>query len=454
MHGARAVREEECFRVEWVDRIMTTESMECIQILRGDMKWLKACLVGRIKPMYNVEVVQDALRSDGLNATVCNWNGLLSVIRADSEATKSKIWEVREELLSIWFDELEFLQGFEDKMRVKVLVELKNVSLHLWNTWFFWHLGERWGKVLKVEEETAGLINFDRAMLILEVQYGVSIPEKINVLCNGRLQCINVKVKDYEEERIFIDGGCPVDDGFEGSVDASWFEEEDNNDQFNAVDPTAENAAHAESPQRDIINVPNMLAPARVVIQTDGSVQTIPSESSGVGLFEVQVDSADILFTQQIPSGPNVDIDRPINYSPTVSNASKLIEIEVGLADGNRRGVSKNQGILTSLGEGALSSPIPESRVEHMDMAKAKFRGSDFSRNSTELPEEGSQSLLGLSQSFATPLIPVPVCVGLSSEMRETQETLRMGKSLGVFFAVPTEVALAKLKELEAAEKA
>ncbi|GMJ11561.1 hypothetical protein HRI_004825300 [Hibiscus trionum] len=454
MHGARVDSKEECLRVEWVDSIKTTDSKKCIQIPRDDMKWLKACLVGRIKSMYNAEVVQDALRSDGFNATVCTWNGLLSVIRADSEATKNKIWEVREELLRIWFDELEFLQGFEGKMRVKVLVELKNVPLHLWNPWFFRQLGERWGKVLKVEEETAGLLNFDRAKMILEVQNGASIPERINVLYNGCLHCIKVKVKDFEEERIFIDGGSPADDRFEGRSDASWYEEGVNDDRFNAVDPTAENAAHAEPLLLAIKNVPNITAPAREDIQTDGIDQIIPSESSGVGLFDVQVDSADILSFQQIHSGPKVYLDRPVNPSPTVSDASKLIEIEVGFADGNRSGVSKNQGNSKSLGEGALPRLTSESMVEHMGMANSKLSGTDMSRNVNDMPEGGSQLMLGLSQSPPTPMFPVPVREGLSTENLEALETLRMGKSLGVSFAAPTEVAMAKLMEFEAADKA
>ncbi|KAK8697489.1 hypothetical protein V6N13_113634 [Hibiscus sabdariffa] len=75
--------------------------------------------------MYNPDVVQTSLRVDGFEVVVCPWHGLLVVIRVSSLLERQRLWETRRELLNLWFDELEILDGFEDRLDVLV-----NGSLH------------------------------------------------------------------------------------------------------------------------------------------------------------------------------------------------------------------------------------------------------------------------------------------------------------------------------------
>ncbi|GMJ03208.1 hypothetical protein HRI_003990000 [Hibiscus trionum] len=89
------------------------EGQQFITIQKKEMAWIKNCMVGRIKTMYNAEIVQEALRSDGFQVTVCPWFGLLVILRAPDAETKNEVWALRGELLRTWFDKLELLVGYE-----------------------------------------------------------------------------------------------------------------------------------------------------------------------------------------------------------------------------------------------------------------------------------------------------------------------------------------------------
>ncbi|KAK9042827.1 hypothetical protein V6N11_071182 [Hibiscus sabdariffa] len=70
--------------------------------------------------MYNPDVVQTSLRVDGFEVVVCPWHGLLVVIRVSSLLERQRLWETRRELLNLWFDELEILDGFEGGINVEL----------------------------------------------------------------------------------------------------------------------------------------------------------------------------------------------------------------------------------------------------------------------------------------------------------------------------------------------
>ncbi|GMJ03153.1 hypothetical protein HRI_003984500 [Hibiscus trionum] len=52
-----------------------------VEIKKSGMEWRKCCLVGQIKGMYNPDMVQQALMSDGFQVKVSSWYGLLAVIQ-------------------------------------------------------------------------------------------------------------------------------------------------------------------------------------------------------------------------------------------------------------------------------------------------------------------------------------------------------------------------------------
>ncbi|GMJ05216.1 hypothetical protein HRI_004190800 [Hibiscus trionum] len=108
-----------------------------------EMEWRKRSLVGQIKSMYNMDVTQEGLRSDGVNVEVCPWNGLQVILRFPSSVECQACWNRRTELVELWFDELELLEGFEGKNVTKIWVKLLDVPLKIWNKDFFVGVGNR-----------------------------------------------------------------------------------------------------------------------------------------------------------------------------------------------------------------------------------------------------------------------------------------------------------------------
>ncbi|KAK8619401.1 hypothetical protein V6N13_133362 [Hibiscus sabdariffa] len=152
-----------------------------ISIPCSKMELRNFCLVSNIKSMYNLEVVHEALASDGFQAIVCPWSGLLVVIYFPCFEDRARCWAIRNDLLKLWFNDLELLEDF------------------------FLKLGNRWGTVLKIDEETLSMNRFDIVKLLLQVQKDSSIPDRISVVLKG------VVSVEHEVDRIFIDDDSPSD---------------------------------------------------------------------------------------------------------------------------------------------------------------------------------------------------------------------------------------------------
>ncbi|KAK8519441.1 hypothetical protein V6N12_025479 [Hibiscus sabdariffa] len=82
-----------------------------ISIPCSKMELRNFCLVSNIKSMYNLEVVHEALASDGFQAIVCPWSGLLVVIYFPCFEDRARCWAIRNDLLKLWFNDLELLEG-------------------------------------------------------------------------------------------------------------------------------------------------------------------------------------------------------------------------------------------------------------------------------------------------------------------------------------------------------
>ncbi|KAL4282967.1 hypothetical protein GQ457_16G007830 [Hibiscus cannabinus] len=199
-----------------MNAVNKSDVVRMFQINKQEMEWRNYCLVGNIKAMYNIDIVQDALISDGFQATVCQWYGLLSVIRFPNKEERDRCWNFRGDMLKLWFDELELLEGFEGKRKIKTWVKLIDVPLDIWCTDFFHNIGSRWGTVIEIDEETRLLKRFDEAKFVVQVQRVSCIPDRLSIFINGVLHQIKVETEDFEGDRIFIDGGspaCPVEEG-------------------------------------------------------------------------------------------------------------------------------------------------------------------------------------------------------------------------------------------------
>ncbi|KAK8690237.1 hypothetical protein V6N13_088938 [Hibiscus sabdariffa] len=125
----------------YLESIQTSVKSKIIHIPKSNIEWWNCCLVGSIKRIFNTDIIHEALVSDRYPAIVCPWDGLLVVVRFLNKDERLRCWANRNELLKHWFDELEFLEGFDRKRRVKTWIKLLDVQLDIWSIEFFRALG-------------------------------------------------------------------------------------------------------------------------------------------------------------------------------------------------------------------------------------------------------------------------------------------------------------------------
>ncbi|GMJ08041.1 hypothetical protein HRI_004473300 [Hibiscus trionum] len=193
----------------------TGENDSIIKVRNIYQSWKNNALVGLIKEAYNPALIQDVLRSEGMSAIVCPWYGRLVIIRFSTREDKERCWLRRKNFMESWFNELEHLEGFDGKRRIKVWVILKDVPLQVWSQSFFTGLGGRWGQVLELDEETKEMSRFDEARMVVAVKKLSVIPNEVRINVNGVISKILIETKEYEEDFQFLDGGRPVNgDGY------------------------------------------------------------------------------------------------------------------------------------------------------------------------------------------------------------------------------------------------
>ncbi|PPE02035.1 hypothetical protein GOBAR_DD00906 [Gossypium barbadense] len=118
-----------------------------VDVPAKDIIWLQYCLVGCIKNMYNVELVQEALRSDGLCCSVCKWKGISHIVK----------FETKEDFYIAW----------NQKREIAHLGSLN-----------FYTLGSLWGYFINLLPETRDLVRFDIANMVIKVSSTTNIPSQ------------------------------------------------------------------------------------------------------------------------------------------------------------------------------------------------------------------------------------------------------------------------------------
>ncbi|XP_038999272.1 uncharacterized protein LOC120124752 [Hibiscus syriacus] len=171
------------------------EENTTICIKEKEVSWRKSCLVGKIKNMFNEDIIQAAFCAEGYDVKVSICHDLLVVIQFQHEVVRQECWFNREERLHRWFDELELLEGYENKVKIKVWIHLFDVPLAVWSKDFFMDLGSRWGKVMRIDEDTCDRRRFDVAKILMEVQYVSDVPERAFIVFNGRVSPIKLLQK-------------------------------------------------------------------------------------------------------------------------------------------------------------------------------------------------------------------------------------------------------------------
>ncbi|KAL4313034.1 hypothetical protein GQ457_01G003880 [Hibiscus cannabinus] len=171
-----------------------------------DLAWLEYSLVGQVKSMYDANFVQEILRSEGFKVKVSVWSGSYVIIQFEEEEQLPIFWDLKNSMLRDWFDDIDTVDHFSDNKKQKVWVNLENVPLEVWNDVVFESIVNRWGSVIRIEEDTSNKIRLDCARILTGVRFRSDIPSSANIFVNGARYCIKVSIDEYEEERCWIDG--------------------------------------------------------------------------------------------------------------------------------------------------------------------------------------------------------------------------------------------------------
>ncbi|KAK8564936.1 hypothetical protein V6N12_058513 [Hibiscus sabdariffa] len=153
----------------WVeDRPESNTNIIQVNVSEYEREWIKSCIVCQIKAMYDTELVQQALQADGFKITMSRWSGFYAVIRFEEEEQIPTFWDLKELLLNSWFTDIDTVDNFMNKKKLRVWVRIEGMPLMAWQESVFNTIGSRWGNVIRIEEETAKKLRFDGARILLE----------------------------------------------------------------------------------------------------------------------------------------------------------------------------------------------------------------------------------------------------------------------------------------------
>ncbi|KAK8580073.1 hypothetical protein V6N12_070359 [Hibiscus sabdariffa] len=191
---------------------------------KKELEWLDRCIIGQVKWMYDADFVQQALCSKGFIVKVCTWSGFYSIIQFDEEEQIQIFWDLQESMLRNWFVDLHTLEHFTSNYKLKVWIILENDGI-------FKAIGNKWGRVLKIDEDTTLKNRFNNARILITVKQRTNVPQTINLFINGTQYCIKVSIADYEDERVWINADVP-----EFSIDGKTSEERDKDNIYRFKD--------------------------------------------------------------------------------------------------------------------------------------------------------------------------------------------------------------------------
>ncbi|KAE8696468.1 hypothetical protein F3Y22_tig00110670pilonHSYRG00078 [Hibiscus syriacus] len=353
------------------------EENKIIRIAEKEVVWRQSCLVGKIKNMYNEDIVQTAFCTDGLDVKVSILHELLVVLQFKYESARQVCWQNREHWVSLWFNELELLEGYENKLRVKTWILLSDVPLLVWSESFFMNLGSLWGKVLLVDEDTCNRSRFDVAKILLEVQCASEIPEKVSIVCNGRLYSIKITTEAQEESRMFIDG--LMSGGGEWCPDAGVASKEKSIEDVHVTGSGSEDAFNSDAPHASHCqrseNVNGLMEVSRGLGEAEVERRVVVNEAlHEVPIFE-NIGPKDLFADDSVGY---MELNRDGGHvwkTQSVSNSSRLLDIPIDeliklIRQGRSvlvRRVYKNEAEATfSVGEalGVVFSASKEGRFE------------------------------------------------------------------------------------------
>ncbi|GMI88190.1 hypothetical protein HRI_002488300 [Hibiscus trionum] len=446
---------EKVLRVVVEEEVATSRNMEMetdiptARISKEKLSWRRSSLVGKIKSMYNLDCVQDALRAEGLAAKLCPWYGLLTVIQCQTEEECLLLWRSRAEMLKTWFDDLELLEGFEGKRRIKTWVIMQDVPLQIWSEDFFLRVGELWGNVCEVDQDTINRNRFDEARVLLEVQTSAVVPDRLKILFNGNCHETRLRVEDYEEERRFLDGRSPFDVHEEVESPDDVHEEDHIAASLNVPIINSDRSQRTRLEFAENGMEHSMDDTRNWDIASDEPFRTGPVYQVGSeALFEVPVQSDK---EDNRRNGPFIEVEQVSPWaeavgsksSPSVSNPSRLQEVSIGEVANIPCFISPHvQRANNTTQRKIMKTADAAKKKKEKKAAKSQKRGKSLNRKKkakvVNLPErmESVENLEDVRRGDGS----------------ETEATIEVAHILGVEFDAPEEMVRARLEVIEQEE--
>ncbi|KAL4384130.1 hypothetical protein GQ457_15G008570 [Hibiscus cannabinus] len=188
------------------------KSLFDIHIPAKEIAWIDLSLVGVLKELYDLEFIQKAMLSDGINASVASWGNspLSCIITFKSTQERDEAWSKKEEGLSFWFEHVEPLINGNGVPAAYFFISLIGVPLHCWHESFFTALGNRWGSFVAIDKHTKSGCDFATARMVIRAESPFDIPSSIKVRSMGRMFIIKINLGDFSKP--FLGSNCEVDD--------------------------------------------------------------------------------------------------------------------------------------------------------------------------------------------------------------------------------------------------
>ncbi|GMJ04216.1 hypothetical protein HRI_004090800 [Hibiscus trionum] len=417
-----------------------------VEVAKDETEWRSRCLVGEIKDMYNLELVQDALQSDGVSAKVSSWYGMLVVIQFTSAEEMQSIWARREEMLRLWFDQFELLEGFKGKRKLKLWVVLQDVPLQVWCDSFFRGIANRWGSFIKLDEDTQHRRRFDEARILLTANKLSEVPESLAIIVNGACNRIRIRVEIHEGDRRFIDGRSPFDAPANEDINASFPEPR-----------MQENVNEPIFPEEDVGWSDDVEDFGQVDMNPVRCNKGPQMSLNSCGLVEVPILNGDGPVNKLIRS-PNIPRQSQVveEVDPTLSGESRLQDVQIEAVDevcfiptGGQ--LQRGKKYNNSSGYQALNFRAgmdkfrwwlgPQKGKSNENSKGRKGRKSKMDINQTIRSGFELQQFLGESGEPSPSLQSTPAS--------EAVETLAVGNTLGIAFQAPEHIVIQNLEILE-----
>ncbi|GMJ08075.1 hypothetical protein HRI_004476700 [Hibiscus trionum] len=391
--------------------------------------WLKVCLVGQIKGMYDACCVQQALRADSFKVEVCTWSGFYAIIRFEKEEQIPIFWYLRDSLIRTWFSDIDYLKNFKKENKLKVWVCMEGIPLSIWHDSVFSLIGSRMGSVVRIDDETSNKSKLDVARIFIVVGCLSDIPPFVTISMFGKEYRIRLSTSEYEDERCWLDDG-QLNSQFEEEVMCLT------NDINHENHDAAEGMSPKVSDSGSQLNSPT----AGIVCSSGGDIAAGGlqggQDNSGPNLLNEPSKSNNLIDVPiQHDNGPAELSDNSTSCDPTIDANTGIFTIKPKLIK------QKNNGSMSLVLRSNLEkmqnwssfSPAKFSMFENSRKIKAKKRMKSpnhfkpveigFKNSKHSLPTLGSDSDNQARNALSEAIVALEVCesLGLSFDANQKE---------------------------------